>query len=82
MRKTYRIARMSANKVRWEDSIDLPVEWAERIANHCTMRKGGYAMDGKILAELYDLSISSKDRFSLLALLVEVLKGYRIVLFV
>lgn len=46
------------------------------------MRKEGYALDGKILAELYDLSISSKDRFSLLALLVEVLKGYRIVLFV
>ena len=82
MRKTYRIARMSANKVRWEDSIDLPEEWAERIASHCAMRKEGYALDGKILAELYDLSLSGKDRFALLALLVEVLKGHQIVLFV
>ena len=82
MRRVYRVARVSSNKVRWEDSIDLPVEWAERIANRCTMRKEGYALDGKILAELLDLSLSSKDRFTLLALLVEVLKGYQIVLFV
>lgn len=81
MRRVYRVARISSNNVRWEDGIDLPEEWVERIANCCAMKRGGYALDDKILAELCNLSFSSKDKFTLLALLVDVLKGYQIVLF-
>jgi hypothetical protein len=82
MRKTYRIARMSANNVRWEDSIDLSEEWAERIANSCVKRKDGYALDENVLAELLDLHASETIRFALLALLVDVRKGHKIVLFI
>ena len=82
MGKTYRIAKMSANKVRWEDSIDLPVEWADRIASSCVKRKDGYALDENVLAELLDLHASETIRFALLALLVDVRKGHKIVLFI
>lgn len=73
---------MSANNVRWEDSIDLSEEWAERIANSCVKRKDGYALDENVLAELLDLHASETIRFALLALLVDVRKGHKIVLFI
>jgi hypothetical protein len=82
MRKTYRVARMSANKVRWEDCVDLPEEWADRITNSCVKRKDGYALDENVLAELLDLHAGETVRFALLALLVDVRKGRKIVLFV
>ena len=73
---------MSANKVRWEDCVDLPEEWADRITNSCVKRKDGYVLDENVLAELLDLQAGETVKFALLALLVDVRKGRKIVLFV
>ena len=82
MNKVYKVARMSANKFRWEDELLMPEEWADRIASSCEKRKDGYALDENVLAELLDLHASETIRFALLALLVDVIKGHKIVLFI
>lgn len=82
MNKVYKVARMSANKIKWEDSIDLAEQWADRIASSCVKWKNGYALDENVLVELLNLCAGETVRFALLALLVDVRKGYKMVLFI
>ena len=82
MKKLYRVARISANKIKKEDCLKLSEDQALRIASHCIIRKEGYALDEEILSELLAFHISRTDRFALIALLIDVRKGFQIVVFV
>lgn len=82
MKKPYRVARVSANKIRREDSLELTEEQARRIVEGCPMRKGGYTLNEDVLAELLALAVSRNQRFALFALLIEVRKGFLIVVFI
>jgi len=82
MKKSYKVARVANGKVKWEESIELKVEMAERIAESCERRRGGYVLNEKIMAELLGCGVDGKYRFVLLALLIEVLNGRLIVVFV
>lgn len=82
MKKSYKVARVANGKVKWEEGIELKVEIAERIAESCERRRGGYVLNEKVLAELLGCGVDGKYRFVLLALLIEVLNGRLIVVFV
>ncbi len=82
MKKLYRIARITANKIRREDSLELTEEQATRVVAHGQKWKCGYVLDGDVLAELLALAVSRSQRFSLIALLIEVGKGFKLVVFI
>ena len=82
MKKLYKVARIASEKVKWVESLELKEEMAERIAESCCKKKGGYVLNEKVLAELLGCGISGNDRFVLLALLVEVMNGHQIVVFI
>lgn len=82
MKKSYKVARVANGKVKWKEGIELKVEIAERIAESCERRRGGYVLNEKVLAELLGCGVDGKYRFVLLALLIEVLNGRLIVVFV
>jgi hypothetical protein len=82
MKKPYKVARVSANKIKKEDYLELSEEQAGRVVESSTMRKGGYALDEEILTELLAFPISRNQRFALIALLIEVSRGLKIVMFV
>jgi hypothetical protein len=82
MKKSYKVVRVANGKVKWEESIELKVEMAERIAESCERRRGGYVLNEKVLAELLGCGVDGKYRFVLFALLIEVLNGRLIVVFV
>lgn len=82
MKKSYKVARLANGKVKWEEGIELKVEMAERIAESCERKRGGYVLNEKVLAELLGCRVDGKYRFVLLALLIEVLNGRLILVFV
>ncbi len=82
MKKSYKVARLANGNVKWEDSIELKVEMAERIAESCERKRGGCVLNEKVLAELLGCGVDGKYRFVLLALLIEVLNGRMIVVFI
>ena len=82
MRKVYRVVRYLGTEVKWEDSLSLPQEWADRIAQRCERKSEGYILNDNILTELLGQSLSDSDRFSLLALLACVWQRQRIVFFI
>ena len=82
MKKSYKVARLANGKVKWEEGIELKVEMAERIAESCERKRGGYVLNEKILAELLGCGVDGKYRFVLLALLIEVRNGRLILVFV
>lgn len=82
MKKSYKVARLASGKVKWEDSIELKKDMAERIAESCEKKSGGCILNKKVLAELLGYGVSGKHRFVLLALLIEVLNGHLIVVFI
>lgn len=82
MKKLYKVARIASEKVKWVESLELKEEMAERIAESCERRRGGYVLNEKVLAELLGCGVDGKYRFVLLALLIEVLNGHLIVVFV
>ena len=62
MKKPYKVARVSANKIKKEDYLELSEEQAGRVVESSTMRKGGYALDEEILTELLAFPISRITR--------------------
>lgn len=82
MKKSYKVARLANGKVKWEEGIEMKEEMAERIAESCERKRGGYVLNEKVLAELLSYGVSGKHRFVLLALLIEVLNGRMIVVFI
>ena len=82
MKKPYRVARIAANKIRRVDSLELTEEQATRVVAHGQKWKCGYVLDGDVLAELLALAVSRSQRFALIALLIEVGKGFKTVVYV
>ena len=79
MKKPYRVARIAANKIRREDLLELTEDQAARVVAHGRKWKCGYVLDGDILAELLAMAVSRSQRFALIALLIEVGKGFKMV---
>ena len=82
MKKLYKVARVASEKVKWVESLELKEEMAERIAESCGKKKGGYVLNKNVLLEFLDSGVRGKDRFVLIALLVEVMNGHLIVVFI
>ena len=82
MKKPYRVARIAANKIRREDLLELTEDQAARVVSHGRKWKCGYVLDGDVLAELLAMAVSRSQRFALIALLIEVGKGFKTVAFV
>lgn len=82
MKKLYKVARIASEKFKWMEGLELREELAERIAERCWMKKGGYVLNKNVLLEFLDHRVSGNDRFVLLALLVEVMNGHLIVVFI
>ena len=79
MKKPYRVARIAANKIRREDLLELTEDQAARVTAHSRKWKNGYVLDEDVLAELLTLAVSRSQRFALIALLIEVGKGFKTV---
>lgn len=79
MKKAYKVARITANKIRREDLLELTEEQAMKVTAHCRTRKYGYVLNEDVLAELLALAISRSQRFALVALLIEVRSGFKMV---
>ena len=77
MKKPYRVVRISANKIRREDLLELTEEQAMRVTDHCQMKKYGYVLNEDVLTELLALAVSRNQKFALVALLIEVRKGFK-----
>ena len=83
MKKPYKVARISGNKVKWEDWLELSEDQAKMIADSsCGKRKKGYLLNENVMLELLGQKISRTIRFVLHALLIDVKKGYAMVVFV
>ena len=82
MKKLYKVARIASEKFKWMEGLELREEMAERIAERCRMKKGGYVLNKNVLLEFLDSGVRGNDRFVLLALLVEVMNGHQIVVFI
>lgn len=79
MKKPYKVARISSNKIRREDNLELTEEQTARVVAHSQKWKCGYVLDKDVLAELLTLAVSRNQRFALIALLIEVKKGFKMV---
>lgn len=83
MKKPYKVARILGNKVKWEDWLELSEDQAKMIADSsCGKRKEGYLLNENVMLELLGQKISRIVRFALHALLIDVKKGYAMVVFV
>ena len=82
MKKPCRVARIAANKIRREDLLELTEDQAARVVSHGRKWKCGYVLDGDVLAELLAMAVSRSQRFALIALLIEVGKGFKTVVYV
>ena len=82
MKKLYKVARIASEKVKWVESLELKEEMAERIAESCCKKKGGYILNNNVLLEFLISGVRGNDRFVLLALLVEVMNGHQIVVLI
>lgn len=83
MKKPYKVARISGNKVKWEDWLELSEDQAKMIIGcSCGKKKEGYLLNENVMLELLGQKISRTVRFALHALLIDVKKGYAMVVFV
>ena len=82
MNKLYRVARLSGGNIKREDILELSEDQVRRIADYCSMKKEGYALDEKVLVECLDLCVGNTAKYTLFALLIDVRKGFQIVVFI
>ena len=83
MKKPYKVARISRNKVKWEDWLELSEDQAKMIADSsCGKRKEGYLLNENVILELLGQKISRAVRFALHVLLIDVRKGYAMVVYI
>ena len=82
MKKSYRVARITGGKIKREDVIELTGAQVTSITNHCSIKKDGYSLDEEVLTECLDLCSNDMARFTLLALLIDVQKGFQIVVYI
>lgn len=83
MKQLFKVARISAGKVKWEDWLELNEHQARLIANSgYGKRKEGYLLNENVVLELLKHKISRTARFALRVLLIDVRKGYAMVVYI
>ena len=83
MKKLCKVARISGGKVKWEDWLELNEHQARLIADSgCGKRKEGALLNENVILELLGQKISRAVRFALHVLLIDVRKGYAMVVYI
>lgn len=83
MEKLCKVARISGIKVKWEDWLELNKDLLKLVAeSSCERKRDGYLLNENILLEFLEQKISRALRFALHALLIDVRKGYAIVIYI